>query len=142
MLSPLFAVILESSCLRDPAAAFLGFAKRLSPFFSCMAFIFSNCFFDIYTSPLTIRSPLYGINIGISFMVLRFSLTSSPMIPFPLVPPLTNTPPEYSRDTERPSILYSTTYCGSIPWFRILESNSSISSFEKALDSESICLAC
>ncbi len=47
---------------------------------------------------------------GIVFMVFKFSVTSSPSKPSPLVEPLINFPFSYSKETERPSTFGSTMY--------------------------------
>ena len=66
-------------------------------------------------------------------MVFKFSVTSSPTSPFPLVAPLTSFPSLYSNADDKPSIFVSTTYfTSSIPFslatFFTLSSNASISS--------------
>ena len=52
--------------------------------------------------------------LGIVFIVFKFSVTSSPTVPLPLVAPRTNTPFLYSSAADSPSILVSTTYFNSI----------------------------
>ena len=85
------AVIFESSCLRDPAAAFLGFEK-----------ILDLSILNLLNSEIgNITSPLISIRLGIFFpisfngtlfMVLIFSVISSPISPSPLVAALSISP--------------------------------------------------
>ena len=78
-LSGILLVTVESFCLKDPEAAFLGFANFL--------FIFFKSLFSIKTSPLISISfgKLFSfIKTGISLIVLKFSVISSPSEPSPL----------------------------------------------------------
>ena len=107
--NPRFAAIFGSNWRREPAAAFLGFAKSGFPSSSWIALSFSKLFLGIYTSPRTINlGGALGIVIGIENIVFRFSVTSSPTTPSPRVAPRINLPFSYSRATERPSIFGST----------------------------------
>src|SRR3990172_2532280 len=85
----LLAVILESSCLRDPAAALRGLAKTGSPLASLSLFSFLKLFRGRKTSPRTSRyggifcpAPFFtrsGASVsGMLLTVLRFWVTSSP----------------------------------------------------------------
>ena len=62
------------------------------------------------TSPRTVILILSFISCGIVLTVFKFSVTSSPTKPFPLVAPLTNLPSLYSNADDNPSIFVSTTY--------------------------------
>ena len=77
-------VSLESFCLNEPPAAFLGLAN--------LCFSFSKSFFPINTSPrISInsgRSFLSDISFGISLIVFKFSVISSPSFPSPLDNPV------------------------------------------------------
>ena len=133
MSNGLFFVILLSNCLNEPAAALRALANNSSSFSSLSWFIFSKSFLDINTSPLTVMLIFSGNSCGIVFIVFKFSVTSSPTNPFPLVAPLTNFPSTYSNAADNPSIFVSTTYCGfsisfSDACFLTLSSNVSISS--------------
>jgi hypothetical protein len=81
----LFAVIFESSCLKLPAAAFLGFAKSCSPFFALSMLIFSKSAFFITTSPRISIKDFSSISSGIEKIVFALFVTSSPTVPSPLV---------------------------------------------------------
>ena len=61
------------------------------------------------TSPRTVIVTFSVSSFGIFFIVFKFSVTSSPTSPFPLVEPLTNIPSLYSNDAVNPSIFVSTT---------------------------------
>ena len=133
--SGLEAAILLSNCLNEPAAAFLAFANNGSSRVSLSSFNFSNSSLPIKTSPRTIISIFSFNSFGIVFIVFKFSVISSPTCPLPLVAPLINFPFLYSRLTDNPSILVSTTNFGfSIPSlsaaFATLSLNSSSSSKE------------
>ncbi len=110
----LLAVILGSSCLSEPAAAFLGFAKVCSESSSFFSFNLINAALGIYTSPLTSKRFLSLILRGMLFMVLMLFVTSSPILPSPLVAPLISSPFSYKSDTESPSIFSSTTNSASL----------------------------
>ena len=74
-------------CLKDPDAAFLGFANLL--------LIFLKSSFSIKTSPrisISFGKFLAWIELGISLIVLRFWVMSSPSIPSPRESPLVNFP--------------------------------------------------
>ena len=74
----IFDVIFGSFCLKDPEAAFLGLAN--------LSFILLKSLFLIKTSPLISISEgklSPDTFFGISLIVLRFSVISSPSIPFP-----------------------------------------------------------
>ena len=80
-----FLVSFGSFCLKDPDAAFLAFANK--------SLIFKKSFFLIKTSPLISISSgksLFFILIGISFIVFKFSVMSSPVLPSPLDAPKIN----------------------------------------------------
>ena len=130
----LFSVILLSSCLNEPAAAFLAFANCSSSSTSLSEFNFSKSSLPINTSPRTTMSIGSFSFLGIVFIVFKFSVTSSPTTPSPLVAPLTNTPFLYSKAADKPSILVSTTYSNfvlfSLAAFFILSSKSLTSSKE------------
>ena len=88
-------MILGSFWRSDPAAAFLGFAKRGLPDSSSESFKSSKDCSGKNTSPLTSR--VFGrffpeSSIGTDLMVLIFKVTSSPVVPFPLVNALLNRP--------------------------------------------------
>ena len=134
MFNGLLAVILLSNCLNEPAAAFLAFANCSSSSINLSEFNFSNSSFPINTSPRTTISIGSFNFLGILFIVFKFSVTSSPTKPFPLVAPFTKIPFLYSSADDSPSILVSTTYLSSL-WlssaaFLILSSNSLTSSKE------------
>ena len=74
-------------CLNDPDAAFLGFAN--------LSFKFSKSLFLIKTSPLISISSGKSFEIiflGISLMVERFKVMSSPSFPSPLDNPFSSFP--------------------------------------------------
>ena len=74
-------------CLKEPDAAFLGFANFSLRLLKSLVWI--------KTSPLTSISLgkfLFEIFLGISLIVARFSVISSPSFPSPLDKPLTNLP--------------------------------------------------
>ena len=78
-LSGIFFVSFGSFCLRDPEAAFLGFAN--------FSFILIKSFFLINTSPListSLGKSTFFISKGISLIVFRFSVIISPIFPSPL----------------------------------------------------------
>ena len=98
--------------LKNLLLHFLHLQIMVSPKISRSSFISSNSFFPIKTSPRTIIL-IFSFNfLGMFFIVFRFSVTSSPTSPFPLVAPLTNSPFLYSRLTDNPSIFVSTTNFG------------------------------
>ena len=100
-----------SSCRREPAAALRGLAKRLSPLSSRSSLSRSKLFLGMNTSPRTIREGrASGRRRGMEGMVFKFSVTSSPTWPSPRVAPRTKRPFSYSRATDRPSTLGSTSY--------------------------------
>ena len=111
--SGLVAVTFESNWRREPAAAFLAFANRLSSNISLSSFIFSNSFVPINTSPRTVISIFSFSSFGICEIVFKLSVTSSPIKPFPRVAPCTKTPFSYLSAVDRPSIFVSTTYFSS-----------------------------
>ena len=111
--SGLVAVTFESNWRREPAAAFLAFANRLSSNISLSAFIFSNSFVPMNTSPRTVISIFSFSSFGICEIVFKLSVTSSPIRPFPRVAPCTNTPFSYLSAVDSPSIFVSTTYFSS-----------------------------
>ncbi len=87
-------VILESSCLNEPAAAFLGFEKTLATFFMLS-------FRDLNLLIGNITSPLISTNSGIFFppklsgtlfIVFIFLVICSPIFPSPLVAPTSKNP--------------------------------------------------
>ena len=87
-----------------------GFLKGCSPASSWASTTRSKLFTGIYTSPRTSsRGSCSGSRRGTERMVRMFSLTSSPVKPLPRVEPTVSTPSRYSSETERPSILGSTT---------------------------------
>ncbi len=87
------AAIVESSCLKEPAAALRGLAKGFSPFSSRCLFNSAKTFFGIYTSPRTTSRPVCSFSFrGMLFIVLKLSVTSSPYSPSPLVSPRTKIP--------------------------------------------------
>ena len=85
-------------CLREPAAKFLGLGA-IFEYFS------SNIDRGITTSPLIWQSPSQDIDSGIFGILLTFAVTSSPLVPLPLVAALTSLPLLYSRDSADPSSL-------------------------------------
>ena len=89
-------------CLSDPDAAFLGFAN--------FAFKFLKSLFCIKTSPLiSISSGKFfdSIFFGISFIVARLAVISSPSFPSPLDNPILNSPFLYINEADMPSIFGS-----------------------------------
>ena len=90
-------VIAGSSCLRLPAAAFLGFANTFSPFCVALKFKSSKSDLLINTSPLTSSksgkecSDSFSLR-GIDLIVLILEVMSSPSVPSPLVTPLVKIP--------------------------------------------------
>ena len=88
----LLAVIFESNCLREPAAALRGFANNTSLFFSLSAFNKSKDLRGKYTSPLTSNDLLSFKTFGIENIVFILSVTSSPIVPSPRVAALTSLP--------------------------------------------------
>ena len=90
------AVILGSSSLSEPAAAFLGFANSGSPCSTRISFSEAKEVLGMYTSPRTSRTegmfwPSVSLR-GIAFIVLTFAVTSSPVAPSPLVAALVKRP--------------------------------------------------
>jgi len=86
-LSGILEVIEGSFCLNDPDAAFLGLAN--------FSLIFLKSLFSINTSPLISIS--FGkffafISSGISLIVFKFCVISSPSVPSPLETPFINFP--------------------------------------------------
>ena len=112
MISSFLEAATFGSCWRmDPAAALRGLASNGSPLTSRCALTDSNDSWDIYTSPRTIkRAGAFSSFCGRFRNVLKFSVTSSPTVPSPLVAPRTKTPFSYSKDMDSPSIFGSTTY--------------------------------
>ena len=99
----IFFVSFGSFCLREPDAAFLGFAK--------FSLILRKSFFLINTSPLISISSgklSFLIIIGISLIVLRFSVITSPILPSPLDTPTFSFLSIYVKDADIPSIFGST----------------------------------
>ena len=85
--SGIFFVSFESFCLKDPEAAFLGLANLFVNFLKSLFFM--------KTSPLISISCgkfLFNIEGGISFIVFKFSVISSPSLPSPLDKPVINFP--------------------------------------------------
>ena len=105
------AVTLESNCLTDPAAAFLGFANSGKEFCILKLLILSNSELEIKISPLiSISSGYLPFRVfGISSMVLILSVIFSPCLPSPLVAPRINLPFLYINVADKPSILGSAT---------------------------------
>ena len=65
----------------------------------------------IKSIPMKLKDKIPFLEVrGEVLIVLRFSVTSSPTLPSPLVEPLWNSPSTYSNETDNPSILCSTTY--------------------------------
>ena len=92
-------------CLKEPDAAFLGFAN--------LSFNNSKSLFLINISPLISISSgksFEEIFCGISDIVNRFAVISSPSFPSPLDNPFSNLPFLYVKDAEIPSILGSALY--------------------------------
>ena len=81
-----------SSCLKLPAAAFLGFANL--DLFSNLELSFSKSLLFKKTSPLiSIKAGKFFFNLdGMFFIFEIFSVTSSPINPSPLVPAETRFP--------------------------------------------------
>ena len=109
--------MLLSCIFTVPEAAFLGLAKRGSPFNSLSLLILSNSFLGRKISPLTsnfsgIFPPL--ISIGMFLMVLIFSVTTSPLLPSPLVTARINLPFSYTRLMATPSNFNSQKYSKSL----------------------------
>ena len=131
----LIAVTLESNWRSEPAAAFLALANRGSSIISLSAFIFSNSFVPMKTSPRTVMFMSSLSFFGICAIVFKLSVTSSPIRPFPLVAPWTKIPFSYFKAVDKPSIFVSTTYFSSSLFssatFLTLLSNSLSSSKEK-----------
>ena len=100
-----------STCRTEPVAAFLGFLNFSSPSLARRSFSFANSERSIYTSPRTsIASGAPPFKVcGISFIVLIFSVTSSPTRPSPRVAAIRSFPYSYIKFTDRPSILGSAT---------------------------------
>ena len=117
----------------EPAAALRGFLKGAAPCSSCSAHSFWNAPCGIYTSPRTSRNSGASFNfLGMLRMARTLAVTSSPTTPSPRVEARTSSPFSYSRLQERPSILISTTYSGSMPASRTRRSKSRSSSYENA----------
>ena len=98
----IFFVSSEFFCLKEPEAAFLGFAN--------FSFNFSKSLFFINTSPLISISSgksFESISFGISSIVDKFAVMSSPSLPSPLDSPVTSFPFLYVKEAEIPSILGS-----------------------------------
>ena len=102
-MSGIFFVSSEFFCLKDPDAAFLGFAN--------LSFIFKKSFFSINTSPLISisfgKSGEFTI-FGISLIVFKFSVINSPTFPSPLETPYKSFLFLKVNEAEIPSILGST----------------------------------
>ena len=99
-----------SRSFKDPAQAFLGLAN--GSLLSLIRFLFksSNLFLFRKISPLTssIEGGLLPNNFnGIDFIVLIFSVTSSPVIPSPLVAACIRYPFSYLIEIATPSIFGS-----------------------------------
>ena len=95
----IFLVSSAFFCLKEPEAAFRGFAN--------FSLILLKSLFEIKTSPLiSIKSgkSFDFICFGISFTVFKFSVISSPSIPSPLERPVVKIPFLYVKDDEIPSI--------------------------------------
>ena len=78
---------LDFFCLKDPPAAFRGFAN--------LSFKFSKIFLPIYISHLisnNLGTCVVLIVLGIESIVFKFSKISSPIIPSPLDNPLIRIP--------------------------------------------------
>ena len=89
------AVTLGSFWRREPAAAFLGLAKRGLPASSSASFNSSKALSGKNTSPRTSsRSGIIPPDncIGTVSMVFIFKVTSSPVVPLPRVSALVNLP--------------------------------------------------
>ena len=69
-----------------------------------------------------------GRDLGMDRMVRRFSVTSSPTWPSPLVAPLTNTPSRYSSATDSPSTFGSTEYSTGSPRASVMRWQKSVTS--------------
>ena len=98
----IFLVSFGFFCLKDPEAAFLGFAN--------LSFKFSKSLFCIKTSPLISISSGKSVNeifFGISLIVFKLPVMSSPSLPSPLDKPLIRVPFLYVNEAEIPSILGS-----------------------------------
>jgi len=83
----ILAVSVGSFCLNDPDAAFLGLAN--------FSLIFLKSLFSINTSPLisiSLGKFFVLIFCGISLMVFKFCVMSSPNAPSPLESPFINFP--------------------------------------------------
>ena len=81
-----------SSWRNDPLVAFLGLAKGDSPDSSLLRFSFLKFFTVKKTSPRISTLSRWALSLrGMERMVLALSVTSSPLIPSPLVPALTST---------------------------------------------------
>ena len=103
-----------SSWRREPAAELRGLAKVACPSAARRWFSFSKPASDMYTSPrISIRAgnggPPARRRRGISLIVRRLRVTSSPMVPLPRVAPFASTPSSYVRAMASPSILGSAT---------------------------------
>ena len=83
----ILAVTVESFCLNDPDAAFLGLAN--------FSLIVLKSSFSINTSPLisiSLGKFFVFISKGISLIVFKFCVISSPSVPSPLERPFVNFP--------------------------------------------------
>ncbi len=130
-------------CRRLPAAALRGFLNGFSSRSSCALTSSSKLLRGMYTSPRTSMNAGASVSLsGIERTVRRLAVTSSPTKPSPRVEPRTNTPSRYSRETDSPSILGSTTYTGSGTVSRTRRSNSSISSSLNTSCRLPICTVC
>ena len=116
------AVINESNCLKLPAAQFLGLAKAVSLLANLSLFSNLKSVWLIKTSPLISISPgkyFEFIVFGISLIVLRFSVISSPSMPSPLERPVAKIPFLYVKEAEIPSIFGSVLYSTSVFSFKL-----------------------
>ena len=83
-----------SFCLIEPADAFLVLANIFLPFSNCNLLSLWKSVFFIKISPLISINFGKGLTklIGMSFIVLMFSVTISPTVPSPLVTAFTKDP--------------------------------------------------
>ena len=141
-MSGIFLVSREFFCLKEPDAAFLAFAN--------FSLIFLKSFFGINTSPrisISLGQFLDAIFFGMSLIVFKFSVISSPSLPLPLERPLMKIPFLYFNEADIPSFLGSVLYSISLYSFKLKKFNSYFSKFFKSfssntLDKESIGTLC
>ena len=88
------AVIPESFCRSEPAAALRGFGAGFLPSATSRSFSSRKPESGMYTSPRTSTSGGASpcMRSGIDLIVRRFGVTSSPWTPSPRVAPRTNSP--------------------------------------------------